>query len=81
MLIQSHEGYIHILPALPECWHDGSFTGLCARGGFTVCAKWRSGKALRVSVTANAGGTLKMLVGEKRIEKEMAAGENAAWEF
>jgi hypothetical protein len=34
-----------------------------------------------VSVTANAGGTLKMLVGEKRIEKEMAAGENAAWEF
>ncbi|MBQ8402874.1 MAG: glycoside hydrolase family 95 protein [Clostridia bacterium] len=81
MLLQSHEGYVHVLPALPECWRNGGFTGLCARGGFDVSAEWRGGKAVRVSVTANAGGTLKMLVGEERVEREMLAGETFTRNF
>ena len=81
MLLQSHEGYLHLLPALPDCWRDGSFKGLCARGGFTLCAEWHDGKVVHVSVLAKAGGTLKMLVGEQYIEKELAAGEKSIWEF
>ena len=81
MLLQSHEGYVHVLPALPDCWREGSFTGLCARGGFTVCAKWQGGKATSIAVTASVGGKLKMLVGERFIEKEMAGGESAVWEL
>lgn len=41
MLMQSHEGMISLIPAIPDVWDNGSFRGFCARGGYTVDAKWK----------------------------------------
>ena len=73
MLLQSHEGYLHILPALPSAWKSGSFTGLSARGGYTVSASWRDGKIIKVTVSAKRDGKIKIRLGDtgKYIEKEM----------
>jgi alpha-L-fucosidase 2 len=84
MLLQSHEGYIHILPALPDAWSDGSFVGLCARGGFSVSAEWRSKRLTHVKVVSRVGGDLKIYVGDAYcascvkggfIERKALAGE------
>jgi alpha-L-fucosidase 2 len=56
MLLQSHEGVIHFLPALPSRWSTGSFTGLRARGAVTVDLTWSSGKAIFATLRADAGG-------------------------
>jgi len=56
MLVQSHAGYIQFLPALPEAWQSGSFTGLTTRGNFSVGATWENGLAVSFTVCANVGG-------------------------
>ena len=57
MLLQSHAGYIDLLPALPSAWaKGGSFRGLCARGAYEVDCDWKDGKPVRVAVRAKKGG-------------------------
>lgn len=56
MLIQSHEGYIDLLPAAPDAWRKGSFTGLCARGGFAVDAAWENFIPKTVTIHSSLGG-------------------------
>lgn len=60
MLMQSHEGYINILPTLPSAWHTGSFKGLKARGNLTVDCRWEKGSAKEIKITAFAVGEVKI---------------------
>ncbi len=56
MLLQSHEGYIEPIPALPSQWSDGSYKGLVARGNFVVDTIWHNGRADSISITSRSGG-------------------------
>ncbi len=60
MLLQSHDGAVHVLPALPAAWADGEVRGLRARGGFTVDVRWRQSRPVAVTVASTLGGTLRL---------------------
>ena len=61
MLVQSHAGFLHVLPALPAAWTDGEVKGLRARGGFEISEmKWRAGKVVSVKIKSTLGGNLRL---------------------
>jgi len=64
MLLQSQNGFIHILPALPDSWDKGSFNGLRARGGAEVGAEWEDKKLKSISITAHTDNTFKIMIPE-----------------
>jgi len=55
MLVQSHEGVIDLLPALPDEWNTGKFSGVCVRGGFTLNFSWENGRIIELEILSKAG--------------------------
>ena len=76
MLLQSHNGEIHLLPALPSAWPDGSVKGLCARGGIVVDIEWHDGALSKTRLKAKYGGEVRLRYGEKTVTRMVKpAGE------
>jgi alpha-L-fucosidase 2 len=75
MLLQSHAGEIHLLPALPKAWPTGSVKGLRARGGFEVDVTWQDGKLTGATIRSSAGEKCVVRYGAQTMELSFKAGQ------
>jgi alpha-L-fucosidase 2 len=60
MLAQSHDGAVHLLPALPQAWPEGEVKGLLMRGGFVVDMRWANGQIRELKIHSRLGGNLRL---------------------
>ena len=73
MLLQSHNGEILLLPALPKAWPAGQITGLKARGGFTVDMAWQNGLITQATISSTHGGVAKLTINGKSLSIKIPA--------
>lgn len=84
MLVQSHDGAVHLLPALPDVWQEGTLKGIRCRGGFTIDQMtWEKGELQTLRIRSSLGGTLRIrtssplhLNGEKLVPARDEACKN-----
>lgn len=88
MLMQSHEGYIELLPALPKNWANGSFSGVVARGAFELDYSWADGKVNALKVFSRVGNhyalksPARIQVADDRFQRvAVSPGEHGTWSF
>lgn len=75
MLLQSHDGAIHLLPALPDEWRNGKVKGLRARGGFSIDMEWDGGRIKSMVVHSMIGGTLRIRSYDQFNDSRLIAAE------
>lgn len=83
MLLQSGDGEIRLLPALPDAWQSGKVSGLCARGGFEIAMEWKQQKLKKVTLFSKKGGTVALVLPErgKRQMVTLSAGEKVTMRY
>ncbi|MBE6238941.1 MAG: glycoside hydrolase family 95 protein [Bacteroidales bacterium] len=70
MMLQSHDGTLHVLPSVPDRWADGKVSGLVARGGFVVDIEWKDGKVTMLKVKSQLGGNLRIRTADQLVMKD-----------
>jgi alpha-L-fucosidase 2 len=74
MLLQSHNGVVHLLPALPKAWPDGLVKGLRARGGVTVTLEWSKGRLLKAVLQSERDQTVRVVHEGKTFDVDLTKG-------
>ncbi len=80
ILLQSHNGVIRLLPALPAAWDEGHVTGLRARGGFECEIAWMDGKLTRAVIRSEKGGQVPVRYGTEEFRVDLKPGEVFVYE-
>ncbi len=75
MLLQSQNGEIQLLPALPHAWPTGTVTGLRARGGFEISLDWKNGKLQTAEIRSVSGTKCRVRYGEKTASVSLKPGQ------
>lgn len=75
MLLQSHMGFIHLLPSLPDVWHDGKLTGIRARGNFVVDMYWKDNNLTKAVVYSGSGTPCSIYYKGQKLEFDTKPGE------
>ncbi len=75
MLVQSSDTEIHLLPALPDAWPDGSVKGICTRGGFVVSMDWTNKTLQKISVYSKNSGKTTLYFGNEKKEIALKKGQ------
>ena len=81
MLLQSQNGEIHLLPALPDAWPTGTIKGLKTRGNMLVDIYWKDGKLVKVSLTAATDKTIKLRYKDLKNSLELKAGKEHVFDL
>jgi len=75
MLLQSHSGFIHLLPALPDAWRNGYISGLKARGNVSIDIAWENGQLLSGVLQAASSGSYLLRYGSRQVKCKLIAGK------
>lgn len=79
LLLQSHEGYLEFLPALPAAWNSGRIKGLVARGGFEVSLEWDRGKLIKAEMISRTGETCRLKMDPEVRVKIINSGKSVSY--